>query len=359
MLNDLHIHNYRLFRELKVPKFRRINSFIGKNNVGKTSLLEALHLLHGSGDPRLLDSKDIIRDFRFDTKRVDVTIDVLWKPLFGDLKIEHPIIIEGQHGPHRPLRLEILLRKQQVKRLTLTQYNIEQILSRNYRSIAAVMLYKDGDKDVVETSIQEAGDSSLELKDAPSNDLTTRSILIAPNNQSQHMDAMRLAAIRQQKMAEIITELLKSIDPKIEGIEDNSSSGVPAIWVDIGLRELVPLSVIGNGIVQILRMLIAILSCPNGIVLIDEIENGLHHSILPNLWKAINEASKKFNVQVVSTCHSYECVSAMSGVIDEEEFYVYRLQRQNDETRDEPRIECIEIEPQVLQTAIEYGMEIR
>lgn len=357
MLNDLHIYNYRLFREFEVQGFRRINAFIGKNNVGKTSLLEALHLLHGSGNPRLLMSKNIIRDIEFDKRRVDVAIDVLWKSLFGELRIGAPILINGTHGQRGSLRLEVFLREEETSQLSLDQIDLARFRSGIglFRNTSVVLRYKEGDKEPIESCIKEDGNSSLQIKDKSDNKSPFQVMLIAPNSSNQHTDAIHFSALRQYKMARNITGLLRSFEPKIEGIEENSSSGVPGIWVDIGLRELVPLPVIGNGIVQVLRILIAILSCPNGIVLIDEIENGLHHSILPNLWKAVNKASKKFNVQVVSTCHSYECVSAMLGSVEDEDFYVYRLQRQNDG----PLIECIRIEPQVLQTAIEYRMEIR
>jgi AAA15 family ATPase/GTPase len=45
MINYLYIKNYRIFKELRINKFAKVNLIIGKNNVGKTSLLEAIMLL--------------------------------------------------------------------------------------------------------------------------------------------------------------------------------------------------------------------------------------------------------------------------------------------------------------------------
>lgn len=45
MLNHLHIQNYRLFRDLQIDKLGQVNLIAGKNNTGKTALLEALRIL--------------------------------------------------------------------------------------------------------------------------------------------------------------------------------------------------------------------------------------------------------------------------------------------------------------------------
>src|SRR5437764_1333548 len=44
VLESLEIRRFRAFRELTVPHLGRVNLIVGKNNVGKTTLLEALRL---------------------------------------------------------------------------------------------------------------------------------------------------------------------------------------------------------------------------------------------------------------------------------------------------------------------------
>lgn len=43
-LNSLEVRNFRAFRDLKIEHLGRVNLLVGKNNVGKTSLLEAIQL---------------------------------------------------------------------------------------------------------------------------------------------------------------------------------------------------------------------------------------------------------------------------------------------------------------------------
>lgn len=44
MLNSLKITNFRTFSNLCLNRLGKVNLIVGRNNVGKTSLLEAVHL---------------------------------------------------------------------------------------------------------------------------------------------------------------------------------------------------------------------------------------------------------------------------------------------------------------------------
>ncbi|HAI70393.1 MAG TPA: ATPase, partial [Gammaproteobacteria bacterium] len=51
MLDSLYIKNFRLFKELEIEQLGRVNLIIGRNNSGKTALLEALHLYAKNASP--------------------------------------------------------------------------------------------------------------------------------------------------------------------------------------------------------------------------------------------------------------------------------------------------------------------
>lgn len=46
MLEEIEIQNFRCFEETKISGFERVNLIGGKNNSGKTALLEALYLFN-------------------------------------------------------------------------------------------------------------------------------------------------------------------------------------------------------------------------------------------------------------------------------------------------------------------------
>lgn len=44
VIKNIKIQNFRCFEELKISGFEKINLISGKNNIGKTALLEALFI---------------------------------------------------------------------------------------------------------------------------------------------------------------------------------------------------------------------------------------------------------------------------------------------------------------------------
>ena len=74
----------------------------------------------------------------------------------------------------------------------------------------------------------------------------------------------------------------------------------------------------GDGIRKAFIIASAILDSP-GIILIDEIENGLHHKSQDIVWKAIIEWSKEYNIQFFITTHSYEMIERLTRQIDEQD----------------------------------------
>ena len=93
-----------------------------------------------------------------------------------------------------------------------------------------------------------------------------------------------------------------------------------------------------------------------GLLLIDEIENGLHHTVLPEVFATLLEMARTFDVQVFATTHSAECVRAAHEAlreIEQHEFAFYRLQRTNGE------IKAVGFDNEMLETAIAHRMEVR
>ena len=54
MLNSLNIRNYRGLKELKINSLGKVNLITGKNNTGKSTILEAIALYAGKGDLNII-----------------------------------------------------------------------------------------------------------------------------------------------------------------------------------------------------------------------------------------------------------------------------------------------------------------
>lgn len=72
----------------------------------------------------------------------------------------------------------------------------------------------------------------------------------------------------------------------------------------------------GDGINRILTIILALVNSDNGFLLIDEFENGLHHSIQEKLWEIIFNLANKLNVQIFVTTHSEDCISGFENVLN-------------------------------------------
>ena len=94
----------------------------------------------------------------------------------------------------------------------------------------------------------------------------------------------------------------------VEVITDHT--GRPFILATTTESERLPLQALGGGMARLFRLFVAFHEFHGGIVVIDEIENGLHYRVLPDLWRQIQAMTGNLDVQVFATTHSEECIDA-------------------------------------------------
>ena len=345
MLERLHIRNYRVFNDLKIDLLSRINLIAGKNNSGKTSLLEAIFLLSGGGNPKAaIHSRGIGSDLG------PATGETLWKLMFSELDIDRSIEITGHYKTLGQLTLKISLEQPRTTEISLGRTGGAYSNSDAYEW-ALVFRYTDPKGQHFESRMQRKKDT-FEIKPIPFN-LAFEAMILPSEIEDPQESARLLGRLRKHKQGQVLLEALQVIEPRLQSIEDNSSSGTPMIWGDIGLPELIPLSAMGEGMTRIAGLILAIASTPGGVVLADEIENGLHHSVLPEVWKVVYTAAKQFNTQVFATTHSFECVEAARKALGADGFLLHRLEANGTENR------CVTYEPEEIDVALRHNLEIR
>ena len=144
----------------------------------------------------------------------------------------------------------------------------------------------------------------------------------------------RIDQIQKSKKKSDLIDALKQIDTKIVDIA-LSQNGM--IYVDIGAKQMMPINLMGDGFVKVCSIVSNLLISRDGILLIDEVENGLHFESQAILWKSIITNARKFNVQVFITTHSYEALSIFVKIVKEnnfqpELFRLFTIQRLSDES---------------------------
>lgn len=346
MLKNVRIRNFRIFEDLEIGKMSRVNLFAGLNSSGKTTLLEAIFLLAGGGNPQLAVNANVVRGDSLSVKS-EMAQEVLWKPMFFDLDISKNIEISGNRETLEPLTLKISLSMPNQIKLDRLKPSMgllgDHVLEFSFRDNSNNDAH--GKVHVTEQGyrIEVPGDIFMPF---PTVILSSR----ATNHQE---DAMRLGRLRKRKQHDFVAEALRLIDSRLQSVEDNTASGHPMIWADIGLPELVPLPALGEGMTKVARLVMAICLAPDGVVLVDEIENGLHHSVMPDVWRAIDRAAREFDTQVIATTHSFECFAAAHRALGDDGFLFHRLEAENGANR------CVTYPAEAIEGAVEHGLEVR
>jgi AAA15 family ATPase/GTPase len=161
--------------------------------------------------------------------------------------------------------------------------------------------------------------------------------------------------------AEVISAL-QLIEPKVEGVafvEDPSSryradERVPLVKIQ-GVGDPLPLKSMGDGMMRLFQIIVALANAQGGILLIDEFENGLHWSIQPLVWDVVFRVAERLNVQVFATTHSRDCIQGFDQAwrkrVDQGAFF--RLDLKDEMVR------VREYAAETLADALEAEVEVR
>lgn len=357
MLERLRVRHFRGFEDLEVDRLRRINLVAGRNDAGKSTLLEAILLLGSAGNPQQAVNPHVTRfpgvglTARESMAETLWMAETFWRPLFFALNTDDAISISGRHSTIGDLELTIGLdrhittevpRNKAAGALTKTRTG-ERLLTFAYTDPEAGTL-RGHARETAETVDFHRTDDEYTAFAAS---------MLGSGRGDIEEDAVNLARLRRRKHGGLLLEALQVVDSRLQGIEDNVSSGAPMIWADIGLPELLPLPVMGHGLTHVARLVLGATEVQNGVLLVDEIENGLHYAVLPDVWHAVSKAAGRFNVQVFATTHSFECVQAAHTALGPDGFRLHRLEAVGG------RIRCVTYEDDAIEGVVRHNLEFR
>jgi len=372
MLTSIRLEKYRGFGQYRVGGLARVNLLVGKNNCGKTSVLEAVHLLTSGGAPWVLagiarqrgemvfvgeerepyrrnmhpvvshffHGHQLVPDAYFTLRADDglgeVTVRVVDAPtvlkqrsLFDD--------DEADLGSGLAIRLEGAERPagNRFPPLPVTEEGVvaENVL-RRYRRVPRA----ERDEG---TSVQFITPDSLQ-----------------PNSMSEMWDRV----LQEGRETEVIGPM-RILEPDLVGIhflsgassyQYGSRAGILAALK--GARRRVPLGSYGDGMRRLLALSLSLIGTRGGVLLVDEIDTGLHYSVMGDMWRLTVEAARQANVQVFATTHSLDCVQGLAWLCEN-----------HPELKDDvslQKIDCSLEEAVVLDAertvlAVNQGMEVR
>jgi predicted ATPase len=328
MLTSLTIKNFRLFKELSIERLGRVNLVVGKNNSGKSALLEAVELYASNGSiinvlADLVTNRQETWKGQLQSEDDATQINPIRHLFFG-----HRIPDLGQQG----IVLGPIGKESEQLHLFLAAYRVEE----NEDGISRRVLVPTHDLTLDSTdlelalAVRQGNGVRRVLRLDRDFDLATRSfprttqlggplaktaVEVVP---TRNMTEERLATLWDQinltEMADEVVHGLQLLDSRIEGVafveaalRRNRNARIPIIKLR-HLAEPLPLKTMGDGITRIFHIIVALVNARNGILLIDEFENGLHWSVQPKVWEIVFRLAKLLNVQVFATTHSRDCV---------------------------------------------------
>jgi hypothetical protein len=327
MLTSLHIQRFRGFGDVRIEGFARFNLIVGRNDVGKTSLLDAIELLqlHGRSDAV----------FRGPSRRDEMVKangepapTIRWLFPGGRVAVgeRFAIQISGEPGD-----CEVSIRVPSAHGVGVGTPDVQ--MSSGALQIAWLERGKAVANQQYRVRLPAGGlEQAYEAKpsDALLTPAATLFVASGPGLSAQAKDRWR-HAIDQDRVADLLC-LLKGLDPRIRGVAALPEADLPAASAFVATLEgesaALPLGSLGDGAARLLDIGLAILTAKNAI-LIDEFDRGLHHGAMLAAWRSISRLCRVQGLQLFATTHSYECIQAAHEAFaaTPDDLAVFRLDR--------------------------------
>lgn len=396
-LPSLQIKGFRCLRELTIPHLGRVTLLVGRNGVGKTTILEAVKLWAKRGKSEsvvqvLSEREELLSEcgeYRLaidddDATAATSTIAPLFfrrNPISGS-KIEigptegpnfHKLtikIVNGGESLPAELKANWHHTHDTGANLICTTFGNRNSYSIWHgqhfidRTIRRERYFKESP---YAQYFEDYRDSELEINKNKLTDsvepTTVVCISLGPglwesSTIAKYWERFALTdhEIRATRAINIAieenVERLASVHDRI-GYGSTSSGIIARLNKD---NSRVPLKSLGEGAMRLLCVALALSSSKNGFLVIEEAENGIHHTIHEDLWKMIMKAASESNVQVIATTHSFDCLAgfARAAIANEGvDGVLVRIEQDADRTR------AVSFDEDGLKSIERHGFEVR
>ena len=334
MYKTFRVKNFRCFKDLQINDLGRVNLIAGKNNTGKTALLEAMYLLAGDLDSNAMLKKDVNYGRRL-TRDSDTdwgtsaTLFAVFKDFNLDSQIELSASVQKSLVSNNTGNTTFKMTITVVHDLSLdSDQLLDDLFNRRYDRTAdeveVIKLVSDFDGVPLYVLLT---DGRLNYSQSRPTPIFSATFLPARERVKGRDTASRFSRLQDEKGIQILVDGLQVIEPRLEDLRLSANDRGSEIVADIGLTKLVHMRLLGDGMIRLTDFLLAIHQIQDGVIFIDEIENGIHHSVQCKVWKAIGKLARELDIQVFATTHSYEMIRAAYEAFKDDEEYEFRYHR--------------------------------
>ena len=367
MLDSLIVQNYRNLKEVRIHSLGQINLITGKNNTGKTTLLEAIAIYASKADISILEELLIRRGENLieSPKSYGSNYQKIFSSLFtntitefnAETNISIGTIENGELSIPNAVSIKFVRFSDKLEDSPNGGWKLHRniIENNNFQKFDTI-------KSGLETR---AGNHSFVIPFDGTmlytgfTGMTKNVQFIRSWYQNKEENSKQWDNIIFTEKETVVIDALKIIEPNTERLAfiENGSGQRNAVIKLSNSTNVLPIQSMGDGMNRILSIILALVNSENGFLLIDEFENGLHHTVQKNLWNLIFQTATKLNVQVFATTHSDECIRSYENILNHPESQfsgnLIRLENKNG------MIHSVEFSKEELTIVTENQMEVR
>jgi len=304
---NIDINYFRGIKKSTINDFGQyVNLFIGKNNCGKSSVLDAIYILFAGYKPQITVDINGFRDY------IKLNFNDTVEVLFYKLDPENVISLKsGKDNLYQ--RVEISPLYLDESSVEFSAYTISTLGGvKTIDGLSIKNTVDDGLKTASYESYIRESRSTTDKKLSAT--LTVHDkikldyeVVYVSAKASLKFDIPLLEDVIEKKEVSVIVDALKLIDSRIVDVAILKDR----LFVDIGFDKLMPVEILGDGVRRTINIISNLYKCRNGVLLVDEFDNGIHYSSLPTIWKAIIYTARRFNVQFFATTHNIDSLKTL------------------------------------------------
>ncbi|REJ87178.1 MAG: ATP-binding protein [Planctomycetota bacterium] len=364
MFNSFYIANFRSFKELTIPNLGRVNLIVGKNSVGKTTLLEALWLYASQMRPEaihdvLVAREELLTEQDPESREVEVDIPALFFGRRFGPEYNNDIVL----GPATDSHEQMGLRMTWVERTlssepappTYVEYTEEDFEIADGEVFPALKTMQ-GDSE--QFFVKRYDSWFRTLRRTRGRSVESSPPFLRAGSVDSEMIGRWWDAVSLTESEATVIDFLNLLVPieRISLVEHPRRYGGRIFVTRLsGRRTPQPLKSLGDGVERVFLTALSLayarqrmnsddrsplppgsLSSGRDILLIDEIEEGVHFSAIHQYWQLIFQMAYQLNVQVFATTHSWDCIEGFQKAAIEDgrsEGILIRVERHNEDTR--------------------------
>lgn len=280
MYKSFEISNFKGISNLKLDNLKAINILVGRNNVGKTSILDAIYWLTTFGQNKVMQIKNDTTNLQF---------------YFNNFNLDHSIKFTGVTYENL-ISYELELK-----------YNYNE-LNEDLSNCSFNYIKTSGELKFISQGL--CTDKNITINSNPIKNYSNIKYL-NPNNLN-NLNVNLFKALDNSNL-KIVIDILQAQDSNIKNISliDNE------IVVDIGLIYSIPINCLSSATVKLFNLVLELLTIENGVILIDNVNECFHYTMLKIIWRLLFYASDNNNLQIFLVSNSDEFIRAYNVVLQE------------------------------------------